>query len=368
MNAMTIEEYKAYSEEQTREWARITAAELEDQDVRAQIIHDSILAVPAPEDFDLIPLWSPLDQLDPDTGEYIAMGLFIPEVGVQSPFDNASPARSLPPVSPPPVSPLTSASSTPPHNGATDDDDVAMIDNEAVSEDDSPESSTADDEPPSEDESDGASAGNNGQGSGPVIPYHTATFPPGRTDPGFVPLGQRGIASLQQGNEWPLDIGLRGMIVHAEHDNNKSQPPHQRLSYSQIVDKYDQWDRRLNYRSTLRVDNRKYVIKGPKKRSRNSQLENSHLRALRRAVGKSSCQTKKGQPLWNKVRESVHAETGDFFGNAKLHKVWDEWQEDGAPEGFVGASDEEEHDNSGEEEEDSGEGKDSGEDAGEEEA
>lgn len=86
-----------------------------------------------------------------------------------------------------------------------------------------------------------------------------------------------------------------------------------------------QWPKIWKTRSTLRVDNRKYVDKDPKKRSRNPQLENNHLRAQRRAVGiEVILPDQKGPaPVEQSTRKRSRRdwETGDSLGNTKLCKL-----------------------------------------------
>lgn len=157
--------------------------------------------------------------------------------------------------------------------------------------------------------------------------YNTPTFPPGRDLPGFVPFGRKRQASSSQGNHWPIEPELRGQIVHAELDNFKHRPEHQRLTYGEILEKYDQWNPIEGVKggvvaSTLRGYNRRYTIPDKEHRVRRPQWNEQHLRALRKAVPRTM--SRRGTVSWKTVRESVEAATGRPFGLATLSAKWRE--------------------------------------------
>lgn len=170
----------------------------------------------------------------------------------------------------------------------------------------------------------------------PLPPYHTSTFPPGRDLPGFVPFGRKSQASAHQGNHWPIEPELRGEIVHAEVDNFRRRPEHQRLTYREILNKYSEWNpvegvKKGVVSSTLRGYNRRYTIPDKKNRVRVPQWHGQHLRALRKAVPRATGHG--GKVSWKAVRDSVKAATGRPFGLATLSAKWSELQGKGEDEG-----------------------------------
>lgn len=194
----------------------------------------------------------------------------------------------------------------------------------------------------------------------PLPPYHTETFPPGRHLPGFVPLGTKRRASADQGNYWPIESELRGEIVHAELDNHKRRPELQRLTYREILEKYNEWNPVEGVKggvvaSTLRGYNRRYTIPDKKNRVRRPQWREQHLRALREAVPRAT--SRRGNISWKTVRESVEAATGRPFGLATLSAKWRELKGKGhgggvSKDSSVAESDYDSEDEEGEDEED----------------
>lgn len=143
-------------------------------------------------------------------------------------------------------------------------------------------------------------------------------------------------ASAHQGNHWPIEPELRGEIVHAELDNNKRRPAHQRLTYREILEKYTEWNPVEGVKggvvaSTLRGYNRRYTIPDKKNRVRRPKWREQHLRALRKAV--PSATSRKGNVSWKAVRESVEAATGRPFGLATLSAKWRELKGKGKGKG-----------------------------------
>ncbi|CAN8098506.1 unnamed protein product [Discula destructiva] len=175
-----------------------------------------------------------------------------------------------------------------------------------------------------------ASQGSPPEPAVPALPYHTASFPPGRAQPGFVPLGHKGTASAAQGNHWPIELQLRGDIVHAELDNYKRRPEEQRLSYREILEKYDQWNvddsrdgrQKGVVASSLRGYNRRYNVPDRSHLERIPTWTQQHLDALRRAVPQA--RRHKGMISWTTVRGLVRKDTGRAFGPATLSAKWKE--------------------------------------------
>lgn len=64
-------------------------------------------------------------------------------------------------------------------------------------------------------------------------PSVAAVFPPGQNRPGFVSIGQIGVATVAQGNSHPLDLALKKRIIVAERDAG--------LTYKAIKNKYTRW-------------------------------------------------------------------------------------------------------------------------------
>lgn len=152
---------------------------------------------------------------------------------------------------------------------------------------------------------------------GPVmkIPYHTTTFPPGKDQAGFVPLGQPGTASAAQGNVPNVSHRLKGEIVFAETDAQKKRIT--RLTYKQVIEKYDAWVG-ANHNS-LRGQVRNMLLP-PEQRPRNPQLGPKHVRALKEAV--EACTDHKGNIRWIEVKAFVKEKTDGVFGVVKLKDTW----------------------------------------------
>lgn len=162
--------------------------------------------------------------------------------------------------------------------------------------------------------------------------YYTPTFPPGQNRTSFVRFGQRGQASVEQGNYWPINLQLRSQLIRAETDAHSLRSTSERLTYRQVLQKYDTWDRDGGLsRSTMRYHNRKFT--NPV-RDRVAKFKRRHIGALRRAVPLS--QDAQGRVAWKKVCEAVQRDTDKKFGLATLGKRWEKMTLAGQGEGYEG--------------------------------
>lgn len=84
-----------------------------------------------------------------------------------------------------------------------------------------------------------------------------AFFPPGQDTPSFVPVGRTGIASAAQGNTWPIERELFEQLVAAERGHGAHRRGNTKLTYKEILAKYNKWDVR---ESTLRGIKRKITL------------------------------------------------------------------------------------------------------------
>lgn len=153
--------------------------------------------------------------------------------------------------------------------------------------------------------------------AGPAAdPYREPGFPPGRNDPGFIPLGVLGVASPEQGNFWPIGLDLRDAITVAEVDGRGLRGFG--LTYEQVLQKYHTWQGGVTA-STLRGRNRHATV-APEHRARDVVFDAEDMQALRDAV--PLCTNAAGKVSWKGVREAIIDETGRPFGVGTLAKKW----------------------------------------------
>lgn len=155
----------------------------------------------------------------------------------------------------------------------------------------------------------------------PADPYYEPTFPPGRDLPGFVPFGQRGAASVAQGNHWPIDLALRDKILVGEVDGHDLRGTG--ISFEQVLAKYSAWQGHVTA-STLRGRKRVHTV-AAEHRGRVVQFDNVHLDALRAAIPGAT--DSNGDVKWMRVREAVIDATGRPFGASTLRKQWERMEE-----------------------------------------
>lgn len=161
-----------------------------------------------------------------------------------------------------------------------------------------------------------ASRAQSSDGPGPpdpdLEPYHTATFPSGRDNEDFIPFGDVRVASIEQGNIWPIDVALRDQILLAEMDVLKLRGT--RLTSHQVLEKYSTWK---GAATTLRGRVRQLLLPPEQRRRFGAR----HLQALRDAM--PLCTDSIGNISWKRVREVVIEETGRPFEESELRKQWE---------------------------------------------